>query len=145
VATIPHVGSSPLWGFTPPCGWHKTLKDWDRPHTVYVVATIGCDRPVKIGMTNWLDQRLWSLSSGNPDGVYAAGSEPVCKWLARQVEARLHLHFADRSRGREWFDVPAIEAVAALSELSARARDATVAIARMVPKAKADARRFARR
>ncbi len=133
-----------MLGFKAPGVWHKTREDWNRPHTVYVVATVGRDSPVKIGMTNCLRQRLWDLSSGNPEGVYAAGSEPVCKWLARQVEARLHVHFADRARGREWFDVSAEEAIAAMATLSEMARTVVGMIEHRIWQDKANARRFAR-
>jgi len=95
-------------------------------------------------MTNSLTTRVLHLSAGSPEGVYAAHHANVGAWLARQIEARLHAHFADRALGREWFAVEAEEAGAALSVLAEKAAEATPHIEFLVWQDKAAARRFAR-
>lgn len=119
--------AAPLWGFYEPSIGERGWEAWFDPCNVYVIASGREERPVKIGVASNVEKRIHSLEAGNPHGLRAMFVRPVGRGLALQVERRLHRYFEPRAMGREWFDVHADEAAAAIPDLCDKADEALAA------------------
>lgn len=121
------TADAPYHGFRHPAiggdGWQK----WFEPSWIYVIASGRDERPVKIGYAGCVEQRILAFEAGNPLGLRALHRFATCKGMARQVERRVHELFKDRALGREWFDVHADEAAAAIPGLCELGRQAVEA------------------
>lgn len=118
------VPGGPHWGFYHPSIGEGGWRAWFEPYWVYVIASGADEQPVKIGITGNVQQRIKSFEAGNPYGLRAASVHRLGRGLARQVERRLHVLFADHALGREWFRVSAEDAALPIPVLCAQADEA---------------------
>jgi hypothetical protein len=109
-------------GFSPPLGPRKG--DATKVATLYFISSPPF---LKIGITDNIARRMSQFQAGNPHAITLAARRSVPAPLARQIERRVHEHFADRAIGREWFrDLDHHEAVAAAMPHIKRAKIAVV-------------------
>jgi hypothetical protein len=85
-------------GFSPPLGPRRG--DHIRVATLYFISSPPF---LKIGITDNIARRLKEFQAGNPHLIHLAGHRTIPAPLARQIERRVHEHFAERAIGREWF------------------------------------------
>lgn len=99
-AIAPHLHHSkrPRYrGFTNPCNLQR---NHGQTTTLYLIRS---GEWLKIGITQDLEKRVRQFEAGNPRGITVEATRRLPRSLARQVERRLHEHFAGRAIGREWF------------------------------------------
>ena len=82
----------------------------NRRRTLYVIQS---GEFVKVGITDDVKKRLFSLQAGNPLPLRLRMSRTMPAALALQVEAMVHRVLAEHSIGREWFRIEAAVAVKA--------------------------------
>lgn len=126
-AKLPTSFEAPYWGFTHPSIGEAGYGVWFAPCFVYVLASGRDEQPVKIGLSSDVARRIRQFEAGNPYGLRAVYTHPVGKGVARQVENRLHIAFASKALGREWFEVGADEASALIPELCRKGDEALAA------------------
>jgi hypothetical protein len=90
---------SRYYGFTPPINAHRRDRH-TKKCTLYFIESAPF---LKIGIADDLKRRLLQFQAGNPHPIRVAAYRSMPAALSRQVERRVHEHFADRAIGREWF------------------------------------------
>jgi hypothetical protein len=112
---------APYWGFSKPAGSIYARQKWFSPQWLYVIASGRDDRPVKIGISMDIAERIKQFEAGNPYGLRSVHATRLCQGTAWQVERLLHGHFSAQALGREWFEVSAEDVAPVADALAARA------------------------
>lgn len=93
---------------------------------VYVVGAVSGEKPVKVGVTQSIKQRLKGLQTGCPVKLKVYHAVRVRDWAAQNIERAAHHKLRPFRTHGEWFDVTPDEALAvivkAAPEHIARAR-----------------------
>lgn len=101
-------------GFQKPSNVHATA---GHSSVIYFLPSNGL---LKVGLAKDLEARMSQYRLHNP-GIGRPLFRTVPRPLARQAEKMIHAALAPHARGREWFDVPAEQALAIATPIINRA------------------------